>query len=64
VFVVGGACGCPTWVNDTSELDPIAAQWAAAGCTSQVCPGVACVAPGTSAVCVPANSGDLCMGTN
>jgi len=49
----------------TGELDPIKAQWDAAGCTGGIaCPAIACVNPGTHAVCVPANSGDLCMGAN
>jgi hypothetical protein len=53
-------CGCSGWVNDTSALDPIAAQWNAAGCTSQACP-VACIAPGTRGTCLGINSGDVCM---
>jgi hypothetical protein len=56
-------CGCQGWVNDTSALDPIHAQWTAAGCTSQACP-VACSNPGTIGVCVPINSGDYCMSGN
>jgi hypothetical protein len=58
------SCGCQAWVNDTTTLDPLAAQWTSAGCTTQICPAVACTAPGTSGVCVVANAGDLCMGTN
>ena len=52
------------WVNDTTELDKIKAQWDAAGCTAGIiCPAVVCINPGTKAACVPANSGDLCMGS-
>jgi hypothetical protein len=52
-------------VNDTTELDAIHALWTTAGCTGGIaCPAIACVNPGTHAVCVPANSGDLCMGAN
>lgn len=57
------SCGCQGWVNDTSQLDPIAAQWTAAGCVSELCP-VACIAPGTSGACAPINSGDVCMAAN
>ena len=52
------------WVNDTTELDRIQAQWTAAGCTPGiVCPAIACLESRHRAACVPANSGDLCMGT-
>jgi len=58
-------CGCQTWVNDTTELDAIQAQWNAAGCTGGiVCPAIACINPGTRANCVAANSGDICQGVN
>jgi len=41
------------------------AQWDAAGCTGGIaCPAIACVNPGTHAVCTPINSGDFCMGAN
>jgi hypothetical protein len=59
------SCGCQTWVNDTTEIDAIKAQWDTAGCTGGIaCPLIACVNPGTHANCVPANSGDLCQGAN
>jgi hypothetical protein len=59
------SCGCPVWVNDTTELDRIKAQWDAAGCTPGiVCPALACLSAGTHAVCVPIDSGDVCMGAN
>jgi hypothetical protein len=52
-------------VNDTTELDRIHAQWTSAGCTPGiVCPAIACVNPGTRGSCVPANSGDLCVGAS
>jgi hypothetical protein len=54
------ACGCQAWVEDTSKLDPIQAQWTAAGCASQACP-VACIAPGNSGACIGINSGDVCV---
>ena len=58
-------CGCPMGVTDTTELEKIKGQWDAAGCTpGSVCPAVLCINPGTAAACVPANSGDLCVGTN
>jgi hypothetical protein len=50
------------WVNDTTELDKIKAQWDAAGCTGGIaCPAIACVNPGTKANCVVANAGDICQ---
>ena len=59
------SCGCQAWVNDTTELDVIHAAWTAAGCTGGiVCPAIACLSPGTHGVCVPADSGDFCMGAN
>jgi hypothetical protein len=59
------SCGCSVWVNDATELDRIAAQWQAAGCTPGiVCAAIACLSPGTHGVCVPIDSGDFCMGTS
>jgi hypothetical protein len=57
------ACGCPTFVNDKTELDKIKAQWDAAACGAAIlCPAIACPAPGM-ATCVPMNSGDVCVTT-
>ena len=53
-------CGCQTWVNDTTEIDKIQAQWTAAGCTAMVCP-ILCPNPGTRSVCLPNDSGDWCV---
>ena len=40
--------GCKTYVNDTTMLDAIDAQWTAAGCDKMhfICPAIACVVPG------------------
>ncbi len=48
--------GCQVYVNDTSELDMIAASWTAAGCDQMhfVCPAIACVTPQPSR-CVAAS---------
>ena len=54
-------CGCPTAVNDRSELDRIAAAWAAASCpVPVVCPAIACLAVARGQ-CTAINSGDRCV---
>jgi len=66
-YVVQSAlsCGCPIRAGNKTELDRIKAQWDAAGCTPGIsCPGAPCTAPPASAVCVPNDSGDWCVGTN
>jgi hypothetical protein len=62
--------GCQTYVNDTTMLDAIDAQWAAAGCDKMhfVCPAIACVVPGPAS-CVPSGAGPgpvagTCVGSN
>ena len=51
---------CPTYVDDTTEIDKIYAQWQAAGCIPTIgCPAVVCSVP-TRGNCVPMNSGDRC----
>jgi len=59
LVVISLSCGCQGWVNDTTELDQIHAQFTAAGCTSKVCP-IACPAPGARGGCAVADSGDIC----
>ena len=52
--------GCQSYVNDTTELDAIAASWMAAGCDQMhaICPAFACVAPQSSrCVVTSGNSG-------
>jgi hypothetical protein len=52
---------CPTFVDNTTELDKIYAQFQAAGCTPAIaCPAIVCVAP-TRGACVSIDSGDWCM---
>jgi hypothetical protein len=51
---------CPTYVDDTTEIDKIYAQWQAAGCIPTIaCPAIVCAVP-SRANCVPMNSGDWC----
>ncbi|HVY40507.1 MAG TPA: hypothetical protein VHM31_21360, partial [Polyangia bacterium] len=48
------ACpGCKVYVNDTTELASLKAQWTSSGCalTRGVCPAIACVVP-SPASCV------------
>jgi hypothetical protein len=53
-------CGCPTSVNDRTELDRIEAAWMAAGCAPPVfCPAIACLAVARGQ-CVAISSGDVC----
>jgi hypothetical protein len=55
------ACGCPTYVNDKTQLDMIRADWLQSGCaTNVICPAIACLVP-QKASCVPMDSGDLCV---
>jgi hypothetical protein len=52
-----GCTGCPTFVNDDSNLGQFSDQWSKANCDQgQVCPGIACVAP-KSAVCRASDAG-------
>jgi hypothetical protein len=54
------ACGCPTYVNDKTQLDMIRSDWLQSGCSANViCPPIACLVP-PPAGCVPMNSGDFC----
>jgi hypothetical protein len=57
-----GCNGCPTFVNDDSNLSPFSDQWNQAGCNQgQVCPAIACVAP-KSATCRASDAGGgLCV---
>ena len=50
--------GCTAFVTDSSALDDISRQWAAAGCAdvAVACPAIAC-APATSGGCVSNNAG-------
>lgn len=51
------ACGCETFVNDTSTLDAIRSRWNQANCQNQtVCPAAACLQPRSSS-CRPADGG-------
>jgi hypothetical protein len=55
------SCGCPTYVNDSTELERINALWTAARCPpAKICPAIACPNP-NKGVCVPIDSGDFCM---
>jgi hypothetical protein len=66
--------GCKTYVNDTTTLDTIDAQWKAAGCDKMhfICPAIACVVPGqpTCQAAAPGGSTGTCtsiatpVGTN
>jgi hypothetical protein len=51
--------GCKTYVNDTTMLNTIEAEWTAAGCASMhfVCPAIACVLPGNSTCAAIATGG-------
>jgi hypothetical protein len=57
---------CMTYVNDTTTLDAIKAQWLAAGCNAVpvVCPAIACIQP-TGKMCVAADGGGgMCVTSN
>ncbi len=49
-------CGCPTHVNDTKDIDPIRTQWAQSGCSSGVCPNIACIAYKSATCTVPSGA--------
>jgi hypothetical protein len=49
-------CGCPTHVNDTKSIDPIRTQWAQSGCSSGVCPQIACIAYKGATCAVPSGA--------
>ena len=49
-------CGCPTHVNDTKSIDPIRTQWAQSGCSSGVCPQIACIAYKSATCAVPSGA--------
>jgi len=51
--------GCKTYVNDVTNLNKIASDWAAAGCASMVylCPLIACVVPGPATCQAVVNTG-------
>jgi len=52
-----GCNGCPTFVNDDSNLGQFSDQWGKANCDqSQVCTNIACVSP-KSAVCRASDAG-------
>jgi hypothetical protein len=52
-----GCTGCPTFVNDDSNLGQFSDEWNKANCDQgQVCPAIACVAP-KSAVCRASDAG-------
>ena len=54
-------CGCPTAVNDRTEVDRIEAAWLAASCpVPVVCPAIACLAVARGQ-CTAINSGDRCV---
>jgi hypothetical protein len=57
-----GCTGCPTFVNDDSNLGQFSDQWSKANCDQgQVCPGIACVSP-KSGLCRAADAGGaLCV---
>jgi hypothetical protein len=50
--------GCMTYVNDSTALDAIKAEWIGAGCNSApvACPAIACLQP-TGKMCVAADGG-------
>jgi hypothetical protein len=55
-------CGCPTHVNDRTELDMLKAEWDALGCVPpDVCPAIACPAPGSTGVCFIQGQYDRCI---
>ena len=49
-------CGCPTHVNDTKNIDPIRTQWAQSGCSSGVCPNIACLVYKGATCAVPSGA--------
>ncbi|HVV50822.1 MAG TPA: hypothetical protein VHO06_14245, partial [Polyangia bacterium] len=52
-----GCTGCPTFVNDTSGLSALEAEWTQGQCgQGQVCPNIACIAP-KSATCKAGDGG-------
>jgi hypothetical protein len=52
-----GCTGCPTFVNDDSNLGQFSDQWGKANCDQGVvCPAIACVQP-KSAVCRATDAG-------
>jgi hypothetical protein len=57
-----GCTGCPTFVNDDSNLGQFADQWNKANCDQGVvCPAIACVQP-KSGVCRASDAGGtLCI---
>jgi hypothetical protein len=56
------ACGCPTWVNDKTELDRIRSEWLQTACALNViCPAIACPPTPARGQCVINNSGDWCV---
>lgn len=57
-----GCTGCPTFVNDDSNLGQLSDEWSKANCDqSQVCPAIACLAP-KSALCRASDAGGaLCV---
>jgi hypothetical protein len=57
-----GCSGCPTFVNDDSNLGQFSDAWNQAGCNQgQVCPAIACVAP-KSGICRASDAGGaLCV---
>jgi len=60
------ACpGCKVYVNDTTELASLKAQWTSAGCALSrgVCPAIACVVP-SPASCVSSSATRPTIGPN
>jgi hypothetical protein len=54
------ACGCPTFVNDKTELEMIRSEWLQSSCSLNIiCPAIACPEP-PKVVCLPIDSGDFC----
>jgi hypothetical protein len=55
-------CNCPTYVNDTTVLDSLNAQWRAKGCALP--PGTGCVTgcrQDSPRVCVAVDGGGVCQ---
>ncbi|HEY5089147.1 MAG TPA: hypothetical protein VIK30_04215, partial [Polyangia bacterium] len=48
--------GCKGYVNDATTLDTIAGEWKDQACKQQLCPAIACIAPGTG-VCLSTSGG-------
>jgi hypothetical protein len=57
-----GCNGCPTFVNDDSNLGPFSDEWSKANCDQmQVCTAIACISP-KSALCRASDAGGaLCV---